>query len=74
MILVKSMGEAQGPCVRAKVGEEPEGSSTLEEGGGGRLQEAGRARPVDRGQWFGHPSGCLKHLAFKVERLILIFF
>lgn len=46
MILVKSMGEAQGPCVRAKVGEEPEGSSTLEEAGGGRLWEAGRARPT----------------------------
>lgn len=63
VILVRSVGEPPMPVSKGKVGEEPEGSSALEEaeeGGFGRLGEAAVVRRL----WFGHPLGRLKHLAF----------
>lgn len=62
-MLVKSMGEAQGRCPRAEVGKEPQGSSTLEWGGGGRSLGEASGWPVDRRPWSGHSSGRLKHFS-----------
>lgn len=72
----KEHGRGPRPVCKGQSGQGAQG--VIHTGGGRRRAASGGwespPHPVDRQRGLAVPSGCLKHLAFKVERLILIFF